>query len=239
MPPPNPTDPTSPEHTQVRITLTPYASALPLASVAFAIGNILFSAFLFHWIPATESLPLALVLLAFVAPLELFPSVMAFLSRDAGGATAFAIFGASWIVQGLQLLVPGGNPQPSPTAAIFLCCLALSLAILAAITFPGKPLLGALLVVAVIRTSCAALLQFGVQTGAHSRHPFLPTATALIGLLLAALAFYAAVAFLSEDVSGRISPLTLRTGDAKAAMEGKLEDQISALSREAGVRKQL
>ncbi len=226
-------DPTT--QAQVRITLTPYASSLPLASLAFGIGNVLYSAFLFHWIPAAESLPLALILLAFVAPLELAPSIMAFLSRDTGGATAFAIFGASWIVQGLQLLLLGGAAQPSHAAAFFLCSLALCLVILAAITFPGKPLLGGLLVVAVLRTTGAALLQFGVDAG----RPLLPHATAILGLLLAALAFYAAIAFLEEDVTGRISPLTFRTGQAKAAMEGKLEDQLEAITREAGIRKQL
>ena len=220
------------ERTQVRITLTPYASALPLASLAFGIGNVLFAAFLLDWIPPSESRSLALVLLAFVAPLELFPSAMAFLSRDTGGATAFAIFGAAWIVQGLELLVSGGQAGPSATAAFFFGMLALTQLILAVITFRGKPLLGGLLVVATLRTVGAALLQAGV---AHHLAPV----TAGLGLLLAILAFYAAMAFLEEDVTGRISPLTFRTGQAKAAMEGRLEDQVEALTREAGVRKQL
>lgn len=226
----------SAEGTQVRITLTPYASAMPLASFAFGIGNVLYSAFLFGWIPPSESLVLALILLAFVAPLELIPSVMAFLSRDTGGATAFAIFGASWIVQGLQLLVFGPPTHASPATGLFLACLALALAILAGITFPGKPLLGGLLVVAVARSTTAAITQFKPSLGVAAH---LNPITASLGLVLAALAFYAAVAFLEEDVTGRISPLTFRTGQAKAAMEGKLEDQVSALTREAGVRKQL
>ena len=88
----------------VQIVLRPYASSIPLASFAFGVGNILYSAFLLHWIPAVEARELAYMLLAFVAPLELGPSLMAFLARDSGGATAFAIFGAAWVVQGLSLL---------------------------------------------------------------------------------------------------------------------------------------
>ena len=94
----------------VQIVLRPYASSIPLASFAFGTGNALYSAFLLHWIPGSETRVLAYMLLAFVAPLELAPSLMAFLARDSGGATAFAIFGAAWVVQGLTLL---GGPPPA------------------------------------------------------------------------------------------------------------------------------
>ena len=53
------------------------------------------------------------------------------------------------------------------------------------------------------------------------------------------LAFYSAFAFLEEDITGKISALTFRTGEAKAAMEGSLQEQIKSLESEAGVRKQL
>ena len=219
------------EKPNVQIVLRPYASAIPLAAFAFAIGNVLSSAFLLHWIPDAEARSLAFVLLAFVAPLELFPSVLAYLSRDTGGATTFAIFGAAWIVQGLNLLVPGSQ-MPSVTGGFFLLGLAVVLSIIAAVSFAGKPLLGSLLVVAVIRTVSGALVSFGL-------HGAWPVITAIAGLLVAAMGFYSALAFLSEDVRQVISPLTFRTGDAKAAMEGKLEDQVDGLTREAGVRKQL
>ena len=217
--------------TQARIVLRPYASAIPLGAFAFGIGNVLYSAFLLHWIASSESLLLAVMLLAFVAPLELLPCVMAYLSRDTGGATAFGIFGAAWVVQGIQLLLPGAN-QPSVASGIFLASLALCLAILSVITFPGKPLIGSLLVVAVLRTVGAALMEFAFG---HS----IATISAILGLVLALFAFYSGVAFLDEDVRQVISPLTFRTGAARAAMEGSLEEQIEPLSREAGIRKQL
>ena len=75
----------------VQIVLRPYASSLPLASFAFGTGNVLYSAYALHWIPAADTRLLAYMLLGFVAPLELAPSFMAFLARDGGGATAFAI----------------------------------------------------------------------------------------------------------------------------------------------------
>lgn len=215
----------------VQIVLRPYASSLPLASFAFGTGNALYGAFLLHWIPAAEAHTLALILLAFVAPLEIGPSLMAFLARDSGGATAFAIFGAAWVVQGLALL-GGPPPATSQVSAAFLLCLALCLLMLTIVTFKGKPLLGAVLVVAIFRTCGAAAMSVSAKT-------WLAPATAWCGLLLAALAFYAGLAFLEEDVSLRLSPLTFRTGAAKAAMEAPLADQIADIEKEAGVRKQL
>ena len=215
----------------VQIVLRPYASSIPLASFAFGTGNALYSAYLLHWIPASESRTVAVMLLAFVAPLELIPSFMAFLARDSGGATAFAIFGAAWVVQGMALL-GGPPPDVSHATAGFLLCLAVCLLMLTIVTIKGKPLLGAVLIVAIVRTCGAAAT--AMMAGA-----WLTTATAWCGMLLAALAFYSGIAFLEEDVTQRLSPLTFRTGEAKSAMEGKLEDQVSAIEKEAGVRKQL
>ena len=69
--------------------------------------------------------------------------------------------------------------------------------------------------------------------------PWVATATGWCGLLLALLAFYSGLAFLEEDVTQRLSPLTFRMGQAKAAMDGGLENQVSSIEKEAGVRKQL
>ncbi|MGI4852964.1 MAG: hypothetical protein ACRYF4_02810 [Janthinobacterium lividum] len=214
----------------VQIVLRPYASSIPLAAFAFGVGNALYSAYLLQWIPASESALLAIILLAFVAPLELVPSIMAFVTRDGGGATSYAIFGAVWIVQGLGLWMHA--PPQSRTTGIFLLCLALCLCLLAAVTLRGKPLLGVVLVVAVVRTCGAAAIALHAS-------PLLSTLTGYVGLLLAALAFYSGFAFLEEDITGSLSALTFRTGEAKAAMEGSLEDQMELLEREAGVRKQL
>ena len=89
-----------------------------------------------------------------------------------------------------------------------------------------------LLTVAMLRSVCAGLMDFGVS-------PLLGEAAAVLGLVLAALAFYAGVAFLKEDVSGTISRMTFRTGKAKQAMESSLREQTDELTREVGVRKQL
>ncbi len=214
----------------VQIVLRPYASAIPLAAFAFGVGNALSGAYLLHWIPTAEASLLAIILLAFVAPLELVPSVMAFLTRDGGGATSYAIFGAVWVVQGVGLWLHA--PVQSHTTAIFLLCLTVCLLLLTAVTLRGKPLLGAILIVSAVRTCGAAAI-------ARWDMPLVSILTGWTGLLLALLAFYSAFAFLEEDVTGKLSALTFRMGEAKSAMEGSLEDQIKSVESEAGVRKQL
>ena len=215
----------------VRIVLRPYASALPLGCFAFAIGNGLYSAFLLGWIPANEAPTLALMLLAFAAPLELLPCVMAFLSRDTGAATAMGVFGFSWVVQGAAILQLHGDP-PNAAAGIFLLAIAVCLAVITAVTIGGKPMLGVMTVVAAARSVCAALLQFGL-------HGALPAVPAVLGLTVTAIAFYAGLGLLLEDVRGVLLPMTFRKQEARAALEGDLEHQVRHLQREAGVREQL
>ncbi len=215
----------------MRIVVRPYGSALPLGCFAFAVGNALTSAFALHWIPSTDQNVLALVLLAFVAPLELIPCIMAFLSRDTGGATAMGIFSAAWVVQGLNFITANGGGA-SPTMGIFLAFLAIFLGILAFVTFSDKPLLGALLTVAMLRSIGAALLQFGIAGAASP-------ITAILGLLVTALALYSGLGFLLEDIKQRPLAMTFRRGEAKAALGGDLQHQLNRTTREAGVRDQL
>ncbi len=215
---------------QVRIVLRPYASALPLGCFAFAIGNALYAAFLLHWIPTTEARTLAILLLSFAAPLELLPCIMAFLSRDTGAATAMGLFGFAWIVQGVPILITGAD-TPSAAVGIFLLAIAVCLLIVTAVTIQGKPMIATMLVVAAGRSVCAALVSFGVHSASAP--------AAWLGLGVTAIAFYAGLGLLLEDVRGILLPMTFRKNEAQAAMEQGLEHQVRHLHREAGVREQL
>ena len=215
----------------VRVVVHPYATALPLGCFAFGIGNAILAAFTVHWIPVTDTRTVAIMMLTFVAPLELIPCIMAFLSRDTGAATAMGIFAGSWVVLGLQLL-DSGQGAISPATGIFLMMLALCLAILAAGTFSGKPLIGVLFCIAMLRSFAAGLLQFGF-TGAVT------IATVTLGFVLASLAFYCGFGLLMEDILQRPMAMMFRSGKAKAAMIASLAEQLENVAREAGVRQQL
>jgi succinate-acetate transporter protein len=215
----------------VRIVVHPYASSLPLGCFSFGIGNVLLSAFLLHWFPASDTLVFAVMLLAFVAPLELIPCLVAFVSRDTGAATAMGLFSAGWVVQGIELIVANPN-TPSPVAGLFLLLLALCLALLAAVTFSGKPLLGMLLSVAMLRSIAAGLVQMGVRGSTQ-------TVAAILGLLVALFAFYSGFGLMLEDIKGKPIAMTFHRKQARIAMEGSLRDQMKNIANEAGVRKQL
>jgi len=215
----------------VRVVVHPYATAMPLGCFAFGIGNTIVAAFLAHWIPVSDTQTVAFITLAFVAPLELIASIMAFLSRDSGAATAMGIFAGGWIIYGMQLLAFGAGAS-SPATGIFLILLALCLAILAVASFTGKPLIASLFCVAMLRSTTAGLLEF------RSSGP-LTIATVWLGLLVAALAFYCGFGLLLEDVMQRPLQMMYRTGKAKKAMVASLSEQLENVAREAGVRQQL
>ena len=64
-------------------------------------------------------------------------------------------------------------------------------------------MLGVLTIVAALRSLSAALLDFGV-------HSFVPALTAVLGLSITAIAFYAGLGLLLEDVRGVLLPMTFR-----------------------------
>ena len=222
---------TSGPSSPIRIVVHPYASALPLGCFAFGVGNALTSAFYLHWIPVADQHTLAIMLLAFVAPLELIPCIMAFLSRDTGGATAMGIFSAAWVVQGIELL-SGSVSVSNLATGIFLLMLSLYLIILAVVTFSAKPLLGILLSLAVLRSLGASLMQFGFIKGST-----LPTA--IFGFLVSLFAVYSGLGFLLEDIYQKPMAMTFRRGKARAALDGNLQEQLTEIAHEAGVRNQL
>ncbi len=215
---------------EVRIVVRPYASALPLGCLSFAIGNALYAAFLLHVIPDSEVKLLGVTLLAFVAPLESIACAMAFLSRDTGAATAMGIFAAGWVVQGVQLLRFGAGA--SPTTGILLGCLAICLLMIVAVTARAKPLIGVLLGFAVLRSAAAAVVEFGIKGP-------LAIAAAVFGLAVTVCAFYCGFAFLKEDVTGHINPWSGRRDAAERAMSGDFSEQMEHVVHEAGVRHQL
>ncbi len=214
-----------------RIMLRPYGSALPLGCFAFGFGNCLFSAMLLHWLPPSDTRIVAVMLLGFAAPLEMIPCILAFLSRDSGAATAMGVFSASWIVQGIALLL-GGQASTSPAMGIFLLLTVLFLGILIVVSYSAKPLFGVLLAVALLRSLAAALVEFGMAGP-------VPTVVGGLGLLLAAFAFYCGLAFLMEDIRQQPLAMTFRRKKAKSALEGGLQQQLERVTSEAGVRQQL
>jgi uncharacterized protein len=127
----------------VRIMLQPIASPLPLGLFVFMIGTFVYATLQLGWIAPSQARPLAIVMLAFVAPLQIISAAIAFWARDTGGATALGLFGMSWTATGVVTL---SDPSPAvPALGVLLLCLAGVMTALGIASLSGKPVFSAVL----------------------------------------------------------------------------------------------
>jgi succinate-acetate transporter protein len=215
-----------------RIVLRPVATSLPLGFLAFGVGTMLLTTLELHWVPLAQGNALMVMVLAFVAPLELLAGLFAFLARDSGAATALSLLGAAWTATALTVLrgPPGGL---SASLGIFLLTLTAMMLVLAVAALRSKPLFGVLLLTGACRFALTGLYEAAVG-GAG-----LEKASGWIGVPLVAFCIYGAQALLLEDGAQRtVLPLG-RRGRARTSLEGDLGHQIEQAESEPGIRRQL
>lgn len=219
------------QETMVRVVLRPIGSPLALGFVALAAATLVVSGLQLGWVQPAEGRNVALILLGFVVPLQLLASVLGFLARDSLAGTAMGILSGSWLAVGLVLLT---SPPGSTSDALGLFLLVAGTAML----LPATAALASKLVPAlVLATTALRFLVTGLyQLTASSAWK---AAAGLVGLLLAALAMYAAWAFELEDTAKRTVLPTLRRGKGADALHQGLLDQVAEVDHEAGVRQQL
>ncbi|MFE6306145.1 GPR1/FUN34/YaaH family transporter [Nocardiopsis sp. NPDC057823] len=211
-----------------RINLRPIASPMPVGFYAVAIASVMVACLQLGLFPAGADRAVALTILpAFV--LQLVVGVIAFGARDVVAATLMSCFSGMWLagalVSGLQ--PPGGGAVLGVLNLVF----ALFAVLIASVARP-KRALWLVLVTAVPRFAVAGTANL---TGL----PWLATASGVLGLLLAAVALYAAFALMLEDMRGHeVLPIG-RSGPAHRAVEGDLTVQLRDLERHAGVRRTL
>jgi hypothetical protein len=89
---------------------------------AFTVGTVLLTALELRWVPAPQTPQIAVLVLAFVVPLEALSGLFAFLARDSGAATGLTMLSAAWSATAINLLhgPPGALSLP---LAIFLLTL--------------------------------------------------------------------------------------------------------------------
>lgn len=215
----------------LRIDLRPIGSSLPMGFLSFGVGTAVFTALEVGWVPTIQSKQIAIVLLAFVAPLQLIASAFAFPARDSGSAASLGILGTLWIAIGVNLLVvkPGST---SVALGVFLITVSVYMLPLCVTNAPSKPILSALLLVAAVRFALSGIYEV-TATKAVER------ASGWVGIPLALLALYGGLAFLLEDNERRtILPLA-RHGQARRAIDRGLHEPVPGIEQEAGVRNQL
>lgn len=218
------------DHTAARVVLRPLATPLPLGFLALGVATLAFASFQLRWIAASESHTVALAVLVLTVPLQLVACVMGFLARDPVAATGMGLLAGTWAAACLSTLTSPPGRSSAGLGVVLLCAAGCLLV----------PLLGArakAVPAAVIAVSAARFALTGIAEIDGGR--VWMDLAGWVGVVLAAIAFYAALALELEGTESRtVLPLG-RTGAARRAVDEELGDQVADLAREPGVRRQL
>ncbi|MGY1771326.1 hypothetical protein [Blastococcus sp. SYSU D00813] len=213
-----------------RVVLRPLATPLPLGFLALALATTVFATVQLGWVPPTEGRVAALTALVATVPLQLTVAVVGFLARDPVAATGMGVLSGTWAVVGLATLTsPPGTA--SDGLGVLLLCSGVAM-LVPAVAGVAKAVPAAVMALAGMRFAVTGAYHL---TGSATWRE----AAGWVGLALAVLAVYAALALELEGVRGRtVLPLG-RRGPAAAAVRGDGGLAPADLAGEPGVRPQL
>ncbi len=216
---------------RTRVVLRPIAGPLALGFFGLAAATFVMSGLQLGWVDPAEGRKVALCILAFTVPLQFTASLFGFLARDGVAATGMGLLSGIWAA--VALVTFAGEPgSTSDALGLFLLVAGVAMWAPAAAATASKLVPALVLATAGLRFLVAGLHQLTASTAWED-------AAGVIGLVLAALAVYAAYAAEFEDVLKRpLLPLG-RRGEGERAVEGTYADQVAKLAREPGVRRQL
>jgi succinate-acetate transporter protein len=214
-----------------RIVLRPLAGPLTLGFLGLAAATFVRAGLELGWIDAAEGKNVALIAIAFTVPLQFTASIIGFLARDGVAATGMGLLSGIWLAVGLVTYTsPAGST--SNALGLFLIVAGVAMWIMAGSAAPSKLVPALVLGTAGLRFLVTGVYQLTDDHGWED-------AAGMIGLALAALAIYAALATELEDVTKRtVLPLG-RRGRGATALDGVLYDQAAQVQKEPGVRQQL
>jgi succinate-acetate transporter protein len=216
---------------RARIVLRPIASPLPLGFLALSAATTLVSGLQLGWLGVDQGKPVALILIAFVVPLQVIASILGFLARDGAAATGMGILAGTWLSVGLVTLA--GRPGATSDAlGLLLLVASVAMLVPASAALRGKLVPAAVLCTTSLRFLLTGLFQL-TASGTWA------DAAGIVGLFLGALAVYAAFALELEDAARRTLLPLGRRGAGASALTADLEGQLSNVAAEPGVRTQL
>lgn len=171
---------------------------------------------------------MALLLLTFVAPLQMFPSIMEFVGRDTDGGTTFGIFGVAWsrrpdIAFRRRQTKRYDRTFFDKTGRVFPCA--------DAADFDEQTAAWTLLGISVFRT--LEMLPLNSNWASHISCNWHNRTRAMRE------SDYAGFVFLFAVLHLKPTPPTLRNGNGRRAIQGCTEDRISHLMREVEIHHEL
>jgi succinate-acetate transporter protein len=220
---------------RARVVVTPIATPLPLTCLGLVGATTILSGLELHWISPGDARLTGWTLLAVPLPLQLTASIFGFHGRSATAATGSSVLAAAWL--GIALALINGHAGAfTPSRPVGMLAFAVGAALLvpaAADARSGSPLPTATLGLASVRFVLTGITALTESSG-------LKTATGIVGLAVAAVALYAALALELEDNSIEDTLLpTFKWGQSAKALLAPLDAQVDRLEHEAGVRKNL
>jgi succinate-acetate transporter protein len=213
------------------IVLRPVGAPTAIGFFGLAAASLPFSGLQLGWVPVDQGRQVALVMIGFAFLAQALAAVFGLLARDGTAATAMATLALSWLVVGWVM-----NTSPPGTTSRALGLLLIfsggAMLLIAATAALSKLVPAAVFLVASLRFFATAGYHLGGGQGWQR-------VAGVIGLVLFALAMYAAWAATLEDAVGRtVLPLG-RRGKGKVAVTGSLLEQTKEVVTEPGVREQL
>jgi succinate-acetate transporter protein len=213
-----------------RVVLRPVASPLPLGFLALGIATSSFASLQLSWIPQAQGHTVALGILVLTVPLQLLAAVIGFWARDPVAATGMGILAGTW---GAACLATLTSPPGATSAGLGVILLGSAVGLLVPAGAAWSKAVPAL----VILTSATRFALTGVAEIDGGRTWM--QAAGWVGIALAVLSWYAALA-LELEATGSHTVLPLgRTGASRKAVDGRWTDQVESVNVEPGVRQQL
>lgn len=213
-----------------RAVLRPVGSPLPLGFIGLFIATSSFSALQLGWIGTSQSHTIALAVLVLTVPVQLLAAVFGFLSRDPVAATGMGVLAGTWAAAGLATFTsPPGSTSPGLGVILVAAGAAM---LIPAIAAHAKALAAAVMVLSAVRFAVTGVAEINGAPGWL-------TAAGWVGVVLALLSLYAALAFELEGAENRgVLPIG-RRGPAAAAVSDDDRSDVETLDKEPGVRSQL
>lgn len=212
------------------IALRPLATPLPLGFLALSVATFAFSALQLGWVPESEGSTIALSVLVFTVPLQLVAAVIGFLSRDPVAATGMGLLAGTWAAASISTFrAPPG--AASDGLGVMLVAAAAAL-LVPAVAGRAKGVAALVMLVSSVRFAVTGIAEL---TGA----PAWLSGAGWVGIGLAAISLYAALAFELEGTEHHDVLPTARRGEAREAIDLDHRADTKELHSEPGAREQL
>ncbi len=220
-----------------QVFLRPLATPLPMGFLALVVATTVYSSIQLGWISPVGGLVAGRVVLVLCVPVFLISCIFGFLSRDPVAGTGMGMLALGWGSIAMAT-VTTHLPLPSPAESVILYALA-GIMLVPVIASFGKPVAG--LVMLLTATRFAVTATAGLASSYHwAAATGWADVAGWVGIALAAVGLYAALAFELEGVAHRAVLPVPRMGSARIdAAHVALDEQEPNLIREAGVRQQL